>query len=57
MQSKPSSDLSDISQVIEAADIFIFWISIWTFIGVKRRSDHHPDWIKWGTNKVRALWI
>jgi len=27
-ESEPSSDLSDLSQVFEAADIFIFWLAI-----------------------------
>jgi hypothetical protein len=43
MQSKLSSDQSDILQVFEVDDIFIFWIGIRIFIGVKRRSDHHSE--------------
>ena len=32
-------DLSDISPVFEGDDIFIFWMVIWIFIIVKKRSD------------------
>ena len=31
--------MSDISQVFEVDDIFIFWMAIWIFIIVKKRSD------------------
>ena len=31
--------MSDISKVYEVDDIFIFWMVIWIFIIVKKRSD------------------